>query len=376
MSRPWVVAFVLVFLGIVGVSVFLVIRSGDRGPMLSDEPGVASTEVDPEAESAGRSESPPEAWTPEPAKGDPSPPSAQPDGTSSDDAPDEPARILRGRVIVVDRDGDEHPAESGSLRLGIPEGPSDVFSHVEVEVTDGEWSVELGARDEIMVSDMTLGGRGAVPDNHLRMGTQVDPDVVFVVRASWLASTLLHVVDSRTREPLDGIEVRRSNHRGETTGPHPGPTPVEPAVHVDAVSPVEIVAFDEHFNYFHVRADGYSWIRVKLDVKGGERTVELDPCGGLRIRLVHDGDVPQARLRLYEPVDSAARVQEYVEMIRKGAREAAENGELEEAIAQIELARASLPPEQAAEVEEDIAAFDLEARDTLDLLERFLSLVG
>lgn len=139
----------------------------------------------------------------------------------------------------------------------------------------------------------------AAPGESARVPFGTSDAVVYVVRAPL---TRLRVVDKQTGTPLSGVQVVGIGNWEMEEARHPMGLGAEPLTE-ETQSPVTLhpprsLATSTSINAL-VSADGYAWASVTLDLwSGGERTVELERGGTLRVSI--DGQVPRSgRLRLY-----------------------------------------------------------------------------
>jgi hypothetical protein len=199
-----------------------------------------------------------------------------------------------GSIAVLEEDGTRYVPRQGTIRIwgytgmGPPE-------RCLGRIVEGEWSVVLRSwcRD-LQVGRLLLDGREAfvskASSNKLPAGASD-----LAVEARWLPSTWLRVVDRRTGDELKDIEVMAGG--GERL--HPGADRSEgPDNRTRAASsPVLLTPWrragwgeEAGLQSWWVRADGYAWGKVDLDLgAGGEREIRLVPGGGLMVEI--DGRV-------------------------------------------------------------------------------------
>ncbi len=261
-----------------------------------------------------------------------------------------PTEDLRGRLVVVDEEGVESRSESGTMKVTLRSADSGGFSLMRtVAVVNGGWSVAVRATHidsvrEVTIREIDLGGRLAVREGDPRDPVEVVPGEPVVVRARWCLPTLLHVLDATTKAALDDVEIRERNDRKFAGHEHPGVLH-DLVIAAAAASPIEVGAGEHRLGRtVLVGCPGYAWRPIKLTQAGGERIVELDPGGTLRIRLNSEGETPRAVVRLYAKRDTSNDLD--VEDVRS-ALQAASPDEISDLLAQIEMARESVPPEQA-----------------------------
>jgi len=235
--------------------------------------------------------------------------------------------LLSGTVTLMDADGTRNDAPSGVLRLVV--GGEHIGTGEDVEVTDGRFELTAlldpdgsvrreddGAEyraplDQLRCTCLRFGaeGRGAMLFCDAESGEALDDGPTFPARtadvsvAVRLAPALtLHVRDGASGVALTGVEVRAS--LGYRPGRHPEARGRSRPVVEGAASPVEVPPTTRIAGRtevaLHVRAEGYAWDMITVDMSArGERTIELDPGGALDVTL--EGEVPRgASIRLRE----------------------------------------------------------------------------
>jgi RNA polymerase sigma-70 factor (ECF subfamily) len=206
---------------------------------------------------------------------------------------------VAGRVRVRDEFGALHWPSSGKLRLETAAGQTTVA------VVDGAFELELppGER-QIVVRNAWLDERAAIFEQELQVGPLVSATEL-ELEATWLPSTLLHVVDAASGTPLSNLTVVADQSSRTSHGhvfPHPGAFAPEAALASDAASPVALHPRTAYQDVYFVSAPGYSWAAFRADhLRGGERTLQLQR--GVADLTLHFVDAPnqQARLRASRP---------------------------------------------------------------------------
>ncbi len=216
---------------------------------------------------------------------------------SPEPEPGEQSRLrVSGTITVRDANGEWHDRESGSLVMAFWEGNGG--SGHGVEVTAGRFAVRVPADRELGVSRIELGGRVAVPDG-IPARYRVEDGMQIELRARWVQSTLLHVIDAETKRELSDVTVVRALGWPRSDLRHPGDHPTDRIVIGPGVSPLEIPPGDGSARTFHVGAPGRAWERVQFEGGGGgERFVELGPAGDLDVALLGDLSCPGLVLRV------------------------------------------------------------------------------
>lgn len=221
-----------------------------------------------------------------------------PDDLAPAGGPDpEPEITLKGRIRVFDRDGGEHPGESGTLELRVWLGMSGSTRSVDVEA--GHFSLSVPTRARLAGEAAQLGGREARVES-APMGTPAPVDGLLELRAHWTEPHRLLVLDGTRGTHLSGVHLLRPTGLGGNRPPHPGRPERHGSVRVDATSPIELGMPEEIQGDLYVGAPGFAWTLVRLDPNGGEQTVELEPGAALELVLSNGTPPPGAALRLRE----------------------------------------------------------------------------
>lgn len=245
---------------------------------------------------------------------------------------------LEGRAIVASCDGKEHHEENGSMRLILshprPSGEIQVYTQ-EIEVRRGQWVARQELLDPVepkwitwRVEHVTLGGREVEsrmwPTEPREFG--IPDNRCVVLRGRWTSPHVLHVVAAGAAGELRDVEMIPAMFSYSPTDVEPF-WPTDDALHPGAFewrryeeedpflyewptswkgdSPVTISREqlgDVDRQLFWVRARGYAWRRVILDITfGGERTVTLEPESLLDVEIPPLDPGLGVRLVLYQP---------------------------------------------------------------------------
>ncbi|WP_145069431.1 hypothetical protein [Engelhardtia mirabilis] len=212
---------------------------------------------------------------------------------------------LRGRVELELDDGSISTTATGRLDVNFWTGNRGQSS--EVEVADGAFELPLGG-DAAGADRIEL--RSGNFDELLAMAIedqdyQLPADRELVFRLRLVQPFLLEVRDAATGVPLAGVDIAE----GEEYRSHPGLRPrliVQGAVSPVRVPQVDLPAWERaagRSNWL-VRADGYAWEPVGVDIAGAGRVVELVPGGEVVVDVT--GMPAQERLYLAVYADTGA----------------------------------------------------------------------
>lgn len=207
---------------------------------------------------------------------------------------------LAGTLIVVDAQGVEHPAESGTFALVLWRG--DRGSWREIEVRNGRWNTLVPPEEPfeaLGVDAIRVGQRQALPLEP--KGRFPLPDTRWLVlRARWPSESLLHVRDQTTGAELAPVSMVEVEDWPAAQFGHPGSAAAE--ARDFGPSPLRIPTDAQRLDTrtFFARSPGYAWGRIEIDERlGGERFLGLQPAGELEVRLEGNVTDPGTRLRLY-----------------------------------------------------------------------------
>lgn len=207
------------------------------------------------------------------------------------------ADTRQGRVVLVEDSGVERSDLDGTIEVILWRGRSG--SSKELEVTGGAFELELDGADRISVTELSLDGRNAVPDeSHSQLSLEEGP---IVVRAHWPRELRLSVLDAAAGVHLGGITVARSEGWLMDDMQHPGAVTPSRTVVVDGSSSLSLFPSSREVRSadttWFVHSPGYAWQPVHLDLSyGGEREVRLEPGGDVEVRIV--GERPGGKLCL------------------------------------------------------------------------------
>jgi hypothetical protein len=238
---------------------------------------------------------------------------------------------IDGVVIVVDSRGDEHGEESGTLAPKFFEPPrgSSIDAIVqsrnsgrtgeEVSVAAGRFHVEVPLDRSLGVERLVLGGRRASFEGE---PIEVKAGEPVTIRARWIESIVLHVVDATSRVELDDVTVVRQPY--VATRLHPGSHRPEDLVADHVSSPVPVAAGvkpsgDSTREALFARAAGHAWGHATVDfTTTTETTIELAPAAALVVEL--RGELPHRATRPPSLKEAAGR------LFGGGAKPAADPG--------------------------------------------------
>lgn len=308
------------------------------------------------------------------AEGDEAPAPANETDRVVREAPEE----LHGRLVVVDAEGVESRSESGTMRVFVQASASGGYSIAHtVEVEEGAWSIPVrGGIDhvrELRVHEIRLGERTALREGDPYDPVEVRPGEPVVVRAQWKDVTLLHVVDAATGVSLDEIEIRLRSARSSSAHEHPGVLHEQVLV-ASGASPIEVGPGERRASRtIFVGRPGYAWRVVTLAPSGGERTVELERGGALRIRLERDEDTAPLMVRVYrDETELSSGIDSRLNDVQKKLRETPQD-ELDRVLDELEAVRQAASPQEAVMLDglEALLRGDGSAAAILGFLEKF-----
>ncbi len=271
-------------------------RAADRAPLAREERGPA----EPPAPNPALADT--STVAPERAVIEVAPPAAA--------AVDSPTPTIRGRLIVIDRDGRELTEVDG--KLGWTPWSAELGRPNMAAVEDGAWSITgpaLAGIDELSFDSVFVDNRRAAIESPLGKLAPPFSDEI-VVRARLAAESVLRVVDAVSGADLDRVTLVEPEPFPMEGARHPGAKYASRIFAKDLLSPIaldELVLPDHPFgqdgSQFLVGAEGYAWDLVQVDRKsGGERVLALErgadlaldvrgvePKAGASLRLRADG---------------------------------------------------------------------------------------
>jgi hypothetical protein len=211
---------------------------------------------------------------------------------------------IDGFLVVVDARGVEHREESGTFLPQFFRPESDTIpasnggwfggsgTDDKASVTAGRFHVEVPPGRTLGVANLVVGGRPALLIGEPIAVAAGQPATL---RARWIESITLHVIDASTRAELDRVTVARQKDRRITLW-HPGAPDSLETVVAGSATPVEVAPRVGDFGFdlnecVFVRAPGHAWSRVELDFhQSSEKTVEL--AGGATLVVDVQGELP------------------------------------------------------------------------------------
>ena len=225
--------------------------------------------------------------------------------------------LVTGSVQRVDGSG-RTPVQSGQLFLWS-NTESEGIVQLETSITGGKYSVSVPRGHPLNYSS------ALVDETPLAVITPASAPLITSNRqvAVLLGDSnqpLLHVIGSDTGEELCAIQVLRVPNWNRNTRPNPGWPCFGDYQVVQECGPLVL---DSRLGPpgpmvpIHVRADGYAWGRISVDlIGGGERQIILDPGTALNILLSGDWDRPGAAVRM-TTVNESSRIP-YMEAFPEG----------------------------------------------------------
>lgn len=286
--RIWSVAVGALLLVVAAVVVSMMLSGGDDEPAV--DPPVSTLAADRAEPEMGRPiEAAPLPTSPTTASERTEVPAIEPAEADTDHV------TIDGTVLMTDSLGTTHTDVSGTLRLKLT---GDGSSHTrEVKVTAGSFRLQVPAGTVVLTSWMELNQRTTLPVGAEPI--EVTGPTRMEVRGFWPPGPMLHVLDARTREPLEQVTVLRCDESSERDYVRPTDPGRHHIVVEDQPSPVELGGKIGWTRTYWCRAPGYSWSRIHIDHRtSGERQVLLQPSSRLEIALVGHEPERDAVLRL------------------------------------------------------------------------------
>lgn len=211
---------------------------------------------------------------------------------------EEPLVTVEGRVTVFDRGGHPSPGESGSIEFRVWLGMAG--SPKSVRVSQGRFHLEVPARARLSARPSRLGGR-PVRIETAPMGIPLPDDGRLELSAFWLQPHRLLVLDAIQGTHIQDVTLLLSPRSGADNIPHPGRPERLEALRSRVESPIDLGMPAESTEDLLVGAPGYAWAAIRLDPRGGEQALELEPGGSLRLDFVGAAPLKGASLRVGAP---------------------------------------------------------------------------
>ncbi|MFO0982926.1 MAG: hypothetical protein U1E76_14540 [Planctomycetota bacterium] len=198
---------------------------------------------------------------------------------------------VAGRLIVIDQGGKEHAQESGSFALERYQKHSS--SRRSIEVTRGQWSAPMLQDVRYQVADVMAADRPAVVIGDADLVLPADRSLV--IRARWLPTTVLEVVDALSGEPLTGVTVVAGESEQRPSLQAADPHRYAPSVVTlvrDAASPISIdlESWSAIKAASHVwsHAPLHAWTEIHIDwTRGGAYRLALERSAQLEVQIVN-----------------------------------------------------------------------------------------
>ncbi len=245
-------------------------------------------------------------------------PDQQSDRVSAESAPIAQPLPTRGTIVVLDTNGGEHASESGVVTLRVPGTPGKSVQEFDLSVANGGWDTAATPDLDCFVVRIVLGGREARLEGD--RATKVKAHEAMALRARWVASTMLHVVDANTGAELDGVRLVRMDEMWSEQIEIPmesyeakdfaanlqSPIPIDPKFEVGSGK----------FTIFAHRHD-YGWGSLSIDpTGGGDQYIKLEPGADLSVKLT--GGVPAAGVIVRIWRRNAGGLERYYDLSPKG----------------------------------------------------------
>lgn len=213
-------------------------------------------------------------------------PSADPERQTAA-APDpsiDPAYL--GTITVEDESGTEYSRESGHLVLRSLDAASKRVRVTTLSVAEGRWDPGATPLVDYSVQSVQLGGRRAVlaGDSPSTLRAQIP----HALRARWLASASIHVVDDSTGTELDDVTLYWMDTLSSTEVEIPLELRSAHLLGDRMRSPIDLAPLPEQSMtatlFAHRR--GYAWGKLAFDrFGGGDQTIRLLPGADLAVSL-------------------------------------------------------------------------------------------
>lgn len=207
------------------------------------------------------------------------------------------AVAARGTIIVLDASGQEHARESGVLTLRVPGTPGKPVESMDLPVSNGMWDPQATPAVDCYIAHIVLGSREAILEgDHPAMLIAKQPATL---RARWLTSTILHVVDARSRAELDQLRLMSMDQMWSLYVVIPTESSNATLFGKDMTSPIEVDPKSPQLHgeepvMFAYRY-GYAWSSMPIDLTGGgDQVLKLSPGADLKIKLT--GGIPSASI--------------------------------------------------------------------------------
>ncbi len=196
--------------------------------------------------------------------------------------------VLTGAIIVELPGGAEKRDGDGSFTLVC--GTPSSRRRIAVRLVGGQWNARVPPSTEVGIRGLTVSGRPASPLNEWE---PVPANRVLTIRVREVQGVLLHVLDSSTRAPLEGVSVMRVRHwMPHYVFPSAGYRPE--SVVSDGVSPVQVPPGE-----YCVAAKGHAWKAIRIGGTARTTTILLDAGGGLDVTCRMPATIPGMEVRLY-----------------------------------------------------------------------------
>src|SRR5262249_22736434 len=123
-------------------------------------------------------------------------------------------------------------------------------------------------------------------------------DGTLALRARWPPASIVHVRERTSGRELDPVLAVQANDWRDDAFAHPPPGAEPKDLGPSPVQLGELEGGVQTATFF-VRSPGFAWGKVQIDAAlGGERFVELGPCGDVEVVLAGHASDPNTRLRL------------------------------------------------------------------------------
>ncbi len=242
-------------------------------------------------------------------------PDQQTDRVSAGSEPIAQPLPARGTIVVLDTNGGEHASESGVVTLRVPGTPGKPVEEVALTIADGGWDTAATPDVDCYI---VLGGREARLEGD--RATKAKAHAAMALRARWVASTMLHVVDANTGAELDGVRLVRMDEMWSEQIEIPMESYEAKDFAANLQSPIPIDPKFEigsgKFTIFAHRHD-YGWGSLAIDpTAGGDQYIKLELGADLSVKLT--GGVPALGVIVRIWRRNAGALERYYDLSPKG----------------------------------------------------------
>ncbi len=224
----------------------------------------------------------------------------------------------RGTIVVLDTNGGEHASESGVVTLRVPGKPGKSVEEFDLSIADGGWDAAATPDVDCFVVRIVLGGREARLEGDRT--TKVKAHEAMTLRARWVASTMLHVVDANTGVELDGVRLVRMDEMWSEQIEIPMESYESKDFAENLQSPIPIdpkfeIGSGKFTVFAHCR--NYGWGSLPIDpTGGGDQYIKLEPGADLSVKFTGGSPALGVIVRIWRR--NAGALERYYDLSPKG----------------------------------------------------------